>query len=487
MKICVFGLDCAAPEVVFGDERLVNLRRLMDAGTYGRLESVYPPITVPAWMCMCTSQDPGSLGVYGFRNRVDYSYDKLGFANSASIKALAIWDQLAREGKRSIIMGVPPNYPPRKINGISIGCFLTPDATKNDFTHPPALKTKIHELVGEYPVDVKHFRTDRKDWLKDEIFKMSEKHWKVVHWLLKEQEWDYFHYVDIGLDRMHHGFWNYFDEKHVLFEPGNPYQNAIPDYYLWLDEQIGKALELLDNDTVVLVVSDHGAQRLDGGIAMNEWLIREGLLVLNQYPAAPTPFDKLDVNWTKTRVWSEGGYYARVFFNLEGREPQGVLPANQYEEFQDEMRAKIESIPDDKGRPLKSLVFKPKDLYQNVRNVAPDLIVHFGELYWRSIGTVGHPTIHVQENDTGPDGCNHAQYGAFILAAPNLPLSGEYVGARLLDVAPTLLDLGGYEIPETMQGRSLVARLEKKSSSGGSADSEGEKTIHDRLAGLGYV
>jgi predicted AlkP superfamily phosphohydrolase/phosphomutase len=113
MKICVLGLDCAAPEIVFGDERLVNLRRLMEAGLYGRLESVYPPITVPAWMCMCTSQDPGSLGVYGFRNRTDYSYDKLGFANSASIKALATWDQLAREGKRSIVVGVPPNYPPR--------------------------------------------------------------------------------------------------------------------------------------------------------------------------------------------------------------------------------------------------------------------------------------------------------------------------------------------------------------------------------------
>ena len=95
MKICVLGLDCAAPEVIFGDERLVNLRRLMDVGVDGRLESVVPPITVPAWMCMCTSQDPGSLGVYGFRNRSDHSYDKLGFANSASIKALAIWDKLA--------------------------------------------------------------------------------------------------------------------------------------------------------------------------------------------------------------------------------------------------------------------------------------------------------------------------------------------------------------------------------------------------------
>ena len=487
MKICVLGLDCAAPEVVFGDERLVNLRRLMDAGAYGRLESVYPPITVPAWMCMCTSQDPGSLGVYGFRNRVDYSYDKLGFANSASIKALAIWDQLAREGKRSIVVGVPPNYPPRKINGISIGCFLTPDTTKNEFTHPPGFKTKVNELVGEYPVDVKNFRTDRKDWLKDEIFKMSEKHWKVVHWLLQEQEWDYFHYVDIGLDRMHHGFWNYFDEKHVLFEPENPYQNAIPDYYLWLDDQIGKALELLDSETIVLVVSDHGAQRLDGGIAINEWLIREGLLVLNEYPMALTPFDKLNVNWSKSRVWSEGGYYARVFFNVQGREPQGIIPASEYEAFQDEMRAKIEAITDDKGNRLQSLVFKPKDLYQNVRNIAPDLIVHFGGLYWRSIGTVGHSRIHCQENDTGPDGCNHAQYGVFILAAPNLPLHGEFQGARLLDIAPTLLDLGGYEIPETMQGRSLVAGLEKKSANGGSGDSEAEKTIHDRLAGLGYV
>ena len=82
MKILVIGLDCAAPELLFGDERLTNFRRLMEAGCYGRLESVIPPITVPAWMCMSTSQDPGSLGVYGFRNRVDHSYDGLSFVNS---------------------------------------------------------------------------------------------------------------------------------------------------------------------------------------------------------------------------------------------------------------------------------------------------------------------------------------------------------------------------------------------------------------------
>ncbi len=109
MKICVLGLDCAAPDIIFQDERLVNIRRLMDLGVYGRLQSVVPPITVPAWMCMATSQDPGSLGLYGFRNRADHSYEHLRFANSTSIKALAIWDHLARQGKKSIIIGVPPN------------------------------------------------------------------------------------------------------------------------------------------------------------------------------------------------------------------------------------------------------------------------------------------------------------------------------------------------------------------------------------------
>ena len=456
-KICVLGLDCAAPEIIFNDKSLKNIQRLMSQGTWGQLESVIPPITVPAWMCMVTSQDPGSLGVYGFRNRTDHSYSGLGFVTSNSIKAPAIWDALAREGKKSIIVGLPPGYPPRKINGISIGCFLTPDTLKGEFTHPPSLKQKITELVGEYPTDVKGFRTDDKEWLKKEIFEMSRKQWEVVRWLIREQEWDYFHFVDIGMDRMHHGFWDCWDKQHVQYKPGNPYEDLIPQYYRWLDSQIGSVLEMLDKDTVVLVVSDHGAQRLEGGFVVNEWLMREGLLVLDEQPKEVTPFNKLKVNWAKTKVWSEGGYYARVFFNVQGREPQGVIPAADYDRFQDEMKAKFEALTDDKGKPMNSLVFKPKELYRTARNVPPDLIVHFGRLFWRSIGSVGYGRLHVQENDTGPDACNHAQYGMFLLAAPGAPARGEFQGARLLDIAPTLLDVAGYEVPALMQGRSLLA------------------------------
>jgi predicted AlkP superfamily phosphohydrolase/phosphomutase len=486
MKILVVGLDCAAPELLLGDERLVNFRRLMEAGCYGRLESVVPPITVPAWMCMSTSQDPGSLGVYGFRNRTDHSYAGLGIANSRSIQELAIWDQVAREGGRSNIIGVPPSYPPRKVAGICVGCFLTPDTARDTYTHPASVKEQIAAVVGDYPVDVKGFRTNDKAWLKDEIYAMSRKHFSVVRHFLQNSEWDYFQFVEIGLDRMHHGFWKFHDPQHVLHEPGNPYQDTIRDYYLYLDEELGRIFELLGDDTAVLVVSDHGAQRLDGGFCVNEWLVREGLLVLNQYPEKVTPFDKLAVNWEKTRVWSEGGYYARIFFNVKGREPSGAIDPADYERFRDEVKAKLEATLDDRGRPLGTLVFKPEEVYRSVRNVAPDLIVHFGALYWRSIGGVGYPTVHIQENDTGPDDCNHAQFGAFVLAAPNSPLQGELQGARLLDIAPTLLELGGYDVPSSMQGRSLISTAVRKLEDGGLPPDQ-EEIVRERLRGLGYI
>jgi predicted AlkP superfamily phosphohydrolase/phosphomutase len=487
MKILVLGLDCAAPELLFGYDDLPNIRRLMEVGAYGRLESVIPPITVPAWMCMATSQDPGSLGIYGFRNRVDHSYSGLGIASARSITEPAIWDHLAREGKRSIIIGVPPGYPPRRINGISVGCFLTPDTNKNVFTHPPELSDEIRQLVGHYPVDVQGFRSDNKAWLRDEIFAMSRTQFRVVRHMLETKEWDYFQFVDIGQDRIHHGFWKYHDPEHVLHEPDSPFRDTVHDYYRHIDQEIGRVLELLTDDTIVLVVSDHGAQRLDGGFCVNEWLVREGLLVLKSYPDTVTPFGKLDVDWQKTKVWSEGGYYARVFFNVKGREPEGVIEPSEYQSFRDQIKAKFEATTGPDGKPLGTLVYKPEQIYHTVKNIAPDLIVHFGALYWRSIGGVGYPTIHVLENDTGPDDCNHAQFGSFILAASNSPLQGEVTGARLLDIAPTLLDLGGYEIPSSMQGKSLVADKTTPAPAQQGYDDDDETIIRDRLSGLGYI
>src|SRR5437764_9242091 len=100
MKICVLGLDCAAPEILLQRPDLPNIRALMQRGAWGRLESVIPPITVPAWMCLSTSQDPGSLGVYGFRNRANHTYGGLAITASTSIQNPAFWDYLGKQAQK---------------------------------------------------------------------------------------------------------------------------------------------------------------------------------------------------------------------------------------------------------------------------------------------------------------------------------------------------------------------------------------------------
>jgi predicted AlkP superfamily phosphohydrolase/phosphomutase len=132
------------------------------------------------------------------------------------------------------------------------------------------------------------------------------------------------------------------------------------------------------------------------------------------------------------------------------------------------------------------VAFRPEEIYRELRNVPPDLIVHFGGLAWRSIGGVGYGALHVRENDTGPDDCNHDTYGAFVLAGPGVGHRGELHGARLLDIAPTLLALGGYDVPEGMQGRSLLTG-EAPAPDEAALTEEAEAVIRRRLSGLGYL
>ena len=482
MKICILGLDGATPQLIFADERLANIRRLMELGTYGELQSVVPPGAVPGWICLAAGQDPGSLGVYGLRNRPDLSYSPLVPAVPPAVQGSAMWDQVAAAGRKSILFAVPPNFPPRPVAGISVSCFLTPDTAAGDCTLPTGIKQEIQRVVGEYAADIRNPVGSNKDALRQQIFEMSRKQWEVVRWLLREQEWDYFHFVDIGLHRAQLAFWEYSDPQHRRYRPGSPCQGVISEYYLWLDEQIGSVLELLDAETVLLLASASGVQRLDGAFAINQWLLQEGLLVLNQAPRPGlTAFDHLNINWSRTKAWSDDGPWAPIYFNLAGREPQGTIPAGDYEALRDQIKTGLETLCDAEGRPLRAQVFQPAQLYRQTRNIAPDLIVKLDEGYCSAVGSVGHSGLCLHDM---VEGCTPGAPGAFVLTAPNSPLSGMYEGACLLDMAPTLLDLAGYEIPASMQGRSLVAGMEKK---GDSTGSDSDQIILDRLAGLGYV
>ena len=170
-RMVVIGLDCAEPSLVFDrfQSELPNLSGLVDRGLSGPLASVVPAITVPAWACGLAGKDPGQLGIYGFRNRKDYSYDGLSIANSTALKTPLAPDLLAQRGKKIIMQGVPPSYPPRPTNGVVVGCFLTPDAT-HEYTYPAALKLEVETLVGAYPFDVEDVRTEDTHSIVDQVY-----------------------------------------------------------------------------------------------------------------------------------------------------------------------------------------------------------------------------------------------------------------------------------------------------------------------------
>jgi len=459
----VIGLDCADPELVFGRwlNDLPNIKRVCDAGVHGKLRSITPPITVPAWMCMVTSRDPGELGIYGFRNRSEYGYGKLSVANSASIKEDTVWDILSRTGKDSIVIGVPPTYPVKALRGILISCFLTP-GSQSQYTYPHDLRPEVQRLIGDYMVDVKGFRTDKKQWLLSQIYEMTTKRFTVAKHLLKTRPWDFFMMVEMGTDRIHHGFWQFMDARHILYAGDhNPFRNAIYEYYKYVDSLVGELLEFADANTRVIIASDHGAKRMDGTIAINEWLVQKGYLALKRYPSEPTRFEELEVDWPRTRAWGEGGYYGRICLNIEGREPQGSVPQCEYQALRRKLKEELEALGDSEGRPIGTRVVLSEEAYKETRNIAPDLSVFFGDLYWRSSGMVGSGGIHCKENDTGPDGANHNWDGIVLMAegkdlARARAIAIEPVhGMRLYDVAPTVLDAFKISRPPKMQGRPI--------------------------------
>lgn len=455
-KVLVIGLDCAAPRFVFGPDafHLPNIQGLMRDGLWGQLRSCDPPITVPAWACMTSSKDPGALGCYGFRNRKDYSYDSLITATSSAIQEPRVWDVLSRAGKKVCVVGVPQTYPVRPVNGWLVAGFLAPGMDV-EYAYPKSLKRELETELGEVIFDVHDFRTEDKDALLKRIYRLMENRFAVARHLMNSKPWDFFMLVEMGVDRLHHAFWRFCDPGHPKFEPDNPYRQVFEAYYTAVDAEIGKLLALVDDDTAVAVVSDHGARAMHGGFCINQWLINEGHLVLKNELSGRTRIEDCTIDWSKTRAWSTGGYYARVFLNVEGRELEGIITPGEYERFRDMLMRQIIALPGPDGAPMGNKVFRPEDIYKQVNGIAPDLLVYFGDLSWRSVGTVGFDTVYTFDNDTGPDDANHDYYGIFILNDRTGGPSGERKNLNLMDVAPTILSQQGVPVPTDMQGKSI--------------------------------
>src|SRR5690606_24233696 len=234
------------------------------------------------------------------------------------------WDYASDAGKSAAALFVPLTSPPTPLRGQMVSCFLTPDA-ETPHTFPRGLGAELAARFGPYEPDVPEFRTDDLARVEEDLFRTAKQHFDIARYVLEKHTPELAMMVEIGTDRLHHAFYAHIDEAHPRHCPTSPFRAVGARFYAYLDQRIGELLEVVGEDTDVLVVSDHGARPMLGSFAINEWLVREGYLTLETSadgtPVAPRA---LGVDWSRTRALGEGGYYARVFLNVEGRDPQGT-------------------------------------------------------------------------------------------------------------------------------------------------------------------
>jgi predicted AlkP superfamily phosphohydrolase/phosphomutase len=462
-RLLIIGLDGVPPELLFDRflPTMPNVKWLVEHGVRAPLRTSDPPISIPAWPVMFTGVDPGTLGIYGFRHRRPGSYTQMYIPSSHALPVPTLWEILSDRGRRVGVVGMPPGYPPPEVNGVYVSDFLTPPGSTTT-THPPELREEIEQRFGPYVYDVV-FRSAERDRLPEDLFRMTERRFQVAESLYAREPWDVFAVHEIGTDRLHHAFWKQFDPSHPSFEPGNPYERIAEEYYTLIDDGIGRLLAHADESTEVLIVSDHGSMAMSGCFCINQWLEEKGYLVLKRPPlGAGTAFEHVEVDWGKTTAWGAGGYYARLFFNLEGREAEGRVPAEAFHELKARLVQDLEQLEGPDGNPLPVRVLDPHEIYAEVRGEAPDLLVYFDELKWRAAGTMGHPTLFLSENDTGPDDAVHSFDGVFLLASASRDRPSVLPRLQIRDVLPTLLDRLGEPIPEHVQGRPIPELVEPR-------------------------
>lgn len=413
------------------------------------MQSCDPPITVPAWACMSTGFDPGVLGCYGFHDRANYGYTQRRLASSLSFHKPTLWQLLSDAGLRCRILGLPQTYPAKPLNGWIRTGALTPEQAAPYHVYPADHPDAQTLEMRNYIADIQNFRTLSATALWEAVCQMTAQNFALAQTWLQQDDWDFFWMVDMGADRLQHGLWP--TSTHAQVPQDALEFHAVQRYYRQLDAHLGVLLQTMRDDDVILVVSDHGAQRMQGGIALNDWLIQTGRLTPTAAAQKKTGVQDLvpeDVDWQKTSAWADGGYAGRIYFNVRGREPQGTLDAAACPMFAKKLEDEISQLP--AVHASKHTVLYPHQIYQACNRIGPDLLVYFSDLALRALGSWGHAQLLVTQNDRGHDIANHALHGVLV--------SNQKIKARqvsLYDVAPTILRHFNLTVPAQMRGQPL--------------------------------
>jgi predicted AlkP superfamily phosphohydrolase/phosphomutase len=262
-----------------------------------------------------------------------------------------------------------------------------------------------------------------------------------------------------GTDRMQHMFWRYLDESHPARPKEFPadLRTPIEDLYQRMDKLVGKACDQCrDTDTLLMVISDHGFNTFRRGIDLNRWLEQEGYLKVDD--ARRGEEHLAGVDWSQTRAFALG--LTGIFINIKDRYAQGIVdPGIEAEHLREEIAAKLGALVDsEQGEKAIHRVYVAPKVYRGpYKDHAPDLVVGYARGYrvsWEAaIGKTTRQVFHDNTKAWSGDHCVDPSVVPGVLFC-NRRIEADH--ARLIDLAPTILDLFGVAVPDYMDGKVLT-------------------------------
>ena len=512
-RVMVIGLDGATFDLMrpwLAQGKLPTIARLVAEGAAGEMNSVPNMNSAAAWCSFATGLNPGKHGVYWLVEYKPNSYE-LQPTNALSRHGETIWARLSRRGRRVAVLNVPITWPAEPVNGVLVAGWDCPGVRSRGFTYPPEFTQELlHACDGEFIITAAYEAPEAT--LKGDlalgirtIHKQTESHLKAARYVLSRGPWDLFIVIFTATDIAHHLLWRTFDPNHPDYDPQEAarYGGAIYNIYKQLDDAIAELIQYADEDTTVIVMSDHGAGMKAGAVhSINRWLESQGLLKRTENggqgtEARPSSLRRqamrllADAIWASRRVlneaqrerikgwlpmlrglrskaemhlysaqidWSRTLAYGNdaddfIRINLKGREPQGIVAPEDYEALRDHIIERLYAWRDPKsGRPLVEKVWKREEIYFGPYvDKADDILIRWADFVPQGLDSAWMDGRHFDQISGG-----HKPNGILIMRGPGILPGTTIEGAELIDMPPTILHLLGEPVPAIMDGKVLT-------------------------------
>ncbi len=452
-KALIIGFDGASPTMIEKwATQMPSIQKFKEQGIFGHTIPPIPAQTPVAWATFMTGNNPGNHGIFSFALRQTGTYERK-IIDPKMLKSKTLWRTLSDAGKKVGVINVPM-CDIEDINGFVIPGFMS---REEGALYPNAIKEKIQRkfgvdrLTGDLEIDTLEKACDDPELFFEKVNQITNEMSEICFFLLQEEKWDFFMPVFMGMDRIHHFFWKYVDSKHPKYEK-SALSGLVRNFYIKADRIVGRFLKSVDEDTLVIVLSDHGFCPVHREVIVNNYLEEKGFLATNSG----------GIDLENSKAVSYG--YGDIWLNVKGREPRGIIdPIKDYGDTRSEIANELKKIEVDGEKPIKDVKKREELWWGAYLNRAPDLNIIFNVGYQAArqpeIAQKNEFKRYVNDNPRwsgGHDGTHDPSDvpGVIGVLAPEMK-GGKEIEVHLWDVAPTILNWMEIPIPSGLDGKAF--------------------------------